>query len=542
MLALLNSVSVAALLGIPVSAVPGSVLTALPATGPQPTNRWSAQFSTMGFSSGAVLNSVSDLVGSAPWDDSISVGHGGVLMTDGLGRKFIRTDGTCAFGIPGLANTNANMCAMFFIGRIHKPHTGSAGSATLNNIMSVSSTVNTGDGAALFNCGQTINRAPRPYVAGRWSPAQSPTSAERANGVVGSNLQCLGFLSRTPTNGSPRWYANGFAMTSTGGFANTPSATTGGAIGVYAPAVGTTLTAGAGLQADIYEIVYYNANLTNAQADAIHAAYVANWGFQQITNQVVIPGDSITAGVLLVPSGDNIAMKLTDPGSPFAVSPTTRVINMARGGRNTPDMVVQRDLPFETVASIANTDTGLYNQLLSGTNIVAVEIGYNDMVSTGRNASAAVAYNNAVAGSEGTVQLINSTAVGSPITAGGYLQRGWSVRYAVGIQVSISDSGVQEAKVDSLRALIRDNTTHVITRDFLTKTLTDPGNTYDGKLKLIPIDTIKVSGVGIFDTSAHAPNSTYRQADNVHPTVAGTVLLNTGGDDPTAGYSYGVQH
>jgi len=245
---------------------------------------------------------------------------------------------------------------------------------------------------------------------------------------------------------------------------------------------------------DLYEVALCKGNLTNTQADAIAAAFVANWAIPAIDSQLVLAGDSITDGVSAVTSGVSLGMDLTSPGASLVPS-NYRVLNAGQSGWTTVSLTTQRDA----------TNT-LFNQLLSVRNVVAVQIGRNNWASLSQDGATAYA----------ALRDVIYTA------STGYLQRGWTV--AAMTNIATGSNTARDAQVAlMLSSLISD-------------CQAGSGQTYDGKLKLVRLDQIKVGGSTIFEDSADANNTTYYQGDQTHPTVLGTAYMANGGDTPSNGY------
>lgn len=464
-----------------------TALVNLPTT---PAARWHAEYSTVGTNAGAVT-SASDLQGLATASEG-AAGIGPLALTDGLGRKFWRFNGAQFLNIAGSLVADQRALAVFVVARQHRASTGSffgIGNAAQ------ATTVNSG-GAALNT---SVSGNLPPYLRGSAISASSD-AVNKARIIAGSQLQVLGVVSRTTANGGQRLYLNNDAAS----VAQTGASFTrvaGAEIGRYPFSPGAS---GSWLLADIYEVCVFTGTLTNAQADAIASALVAGWNIPAITNQVVFDGDSITQGVGTVTTGNQVSMRASEPGAAYALPASWRVVNLGVSGNRVADLVTRRDA----------TNT-MYDNLLSGRNVVACQVGRNDLpTNTGLQVYNLI------------LPLLNTAPTG-------YLQRGWEVVQAVNIGVSSSLA----AENTNLRALLR-------AAQFRTDTQTGPGQAFDGRLRIADLPLI-TSGAGgtIFDTVADATDTIWYQGDSTHPTDAGTQAMVSGGDLATAanGWSARIQ-
>lgn len=462
-------------------------LITLPTT---PTARWHAQHSTVTTSGGRVTQA-NDIQGLANATEG-AAGVGPLELTDGLGRKFWRFTGAEYLNIAGALVADQRGITVFVVGRMHRAMTG--------NFFGLG---NVAQGTTQNTQGSVINTSVSgnlpPYLRGT-STSASSDATNKAKVIVGSQLQVMGVASRPTASGAQRLYLNN-GVASVVQSAGALTGVIGAEIGRYPFSAGTS---GTWLLADIYEIAVFVGVLTDGQADAIAAALVSGWSIPAVTNQAVLDGDSITQGTGTVTVGNQISMRLTEPGGAHALPGSWRVVSVGVSGNTVASLVTRRDA--------ANT---MYDNLLAGRNVVACQIGRNDLpTKTGAQVYAEI------------IALINTTTTG-------YLQRGWEVRQAVNIAVSAS---INTANSD-LRTLLR-------AAQFKTDTLTGAGQAFDGKLGImdLPLITSGASGT-IFDTTADAGDVAWFQGDNTHPTEAGVLAMVTGGDLATAanGYSARIQ-
>lgn len=464
--------------------VPGSSATVF---GAAPTVHYhpNSQSATL---SGGRVTACPDIRGLAALTEG-AAGAGPFQYTDDPGRKFWRFVGAEYLnGATAFAADQRGITVLAVV-RQHRASTG--------NFFGLG---NSAAGTAVNTQGTVINTSISggvpPYLRGT-STAASSDATNKAKLIVGSQLQVIAVASRPTASGGQRLYVNndaGNVVQSAGAL----TGVTGFEIGRYPFSPGAS---GTWLLADIYEMAVFAGVLTNAQVDARVAEMVANWNIQQITNQVVLEGDSITQGTGTITTGNQTSMYLSRPGASYAMPASWRVINLGVSGNTIANLVTRRDA--------ANT---MFDNLLSGRNVVGCQIGRNDAPTrTGAQMYADI------------VALLNTTSTG-------YLQRGWEVRQAVNIA---SASSVFTA-ISDLRALLRNST-------FLTDTLTGTGQTYDGKLKLIelPLITSGASGT-IFDTVADSADTTWYQGDATHPTELGVAAMINGADTPANGYAASI--
>lgn len=466
----------------PPSPGPGTQLTPLPTA---PAARWHPAFSEVTLAGGKVT-AASDLMGLAATTEGAS-GVGPIEMTDGLGRKFWRFEGAAYLNVATALSLASRSVGVFAVARIHKTQNACTIFAAGN--AAAGTTVNT-NGAALDVYGAS-GAAPLPRCH---SINAASDAVSKAKMVAGSQLQVIGALGRPTADGGGRLYINEESASVAQPFSTT--GVLGAEIGRNAFSPGAS---GTWAMMDLYELVVFTSVLSNTEGDAIATALSDGWGIAPTVNQLVVEGDSITAGwPVTVSSGDGLAMKMTDPGVAGVVPAGWRVVNMGVSGNKIANLVARRDA--------ANT---IYGLALGGRNVVACQVGANNFsINTAQQVYDAV------------VALISTTATG-------YLQRGWEVRQAINIATS---NGTNNAVNSAVRTLLRDPA-------FKTDTLTGDGQMYAGKLEIFDLPGITAGSAGtIFDTQADAADLTYYYSDGLHLNELGTLTMALGGNTPANGY------
>lgn len=461
----------------------GQALTDLPIA---PTARWHPAFSAVTQNAGRVV-SASDLQGLAGVVEG-ALGIGPRALTDADGRKFWRFEGDEFLTVStALAGLQSRGISIFMVGRPHRAMTSnpifSIGSAAAGTAVSSQVALETSAiGGAPFL--RSFNR----------SASLSPANARHL--ICGSQLQVMGVCARGTAAGGVRMMVNGKSasgITQPGvGF----TGVNGGEIGRNSGSIG----AAKGLF-DLYELVVYNAGLTDVQAASVQTALQASYGIVEIENQLVMIGDSITQQI--GSSGQGMAMQITDPLANL-IPANWRVVNIGIAGYMTTD-----------IESVKNTANSWATQILPGQNVASMMIGTNDAGVYG-NRTAAQIYANVVA-------FYNAPATGA-------LQRGWTVRQRINIACG---GEVQFAVQSALTTLFR-------APAFSTDTQTASGQTYAGKLSLTPTDLITVGGDSKFLTQDDSRDLEYYLDDSTHPTALGATAMVTGGDTPAYGVAYGL--
>lgn len=405
---------------------------------------------------------------------------GPTQMTDARGRKFWRFSGSHLLTIASSLVFTKRNCAMLVIGRNHRANTTSA---VLGG---------QGQSTGMLEATWASSRMPVPRV---FNKAYTTLDATYNNLIVGSQLHLIGAASSgtrvihlmNDKDGSTTQV--GTDATCNGGF------------------IGGTST-GANGEWDVYEVAIWNTNQTDANIKAQRDLMFANWGLTTVTSQVVTMGDSITKGVTGVDSGSVPSVRIAEPGMGY-IPDGCRVVNVGSGGQTINDAVSERDA--------ANTFTQFTLAGGAANNKILFHMGTNDMGAIGGTQTAAAVYAEVVA-------LLNSA---SP---SGYLQKGWKVYVA---NNTAADDSTKAVQIPALRALYNDP-------QFLTDTLSNTGQTYDGLVKVIQTHLITKSPDGtIFDTQADAQSLVYYK-DGLHPNEAGNDVLVSGGDTPQYGFGAGI--
>lgn len=451
---------------------------------------------------------------------------GPVEMTDALGRKFWRFRGTDYLLIANALNAlSARAVTVMGVWRKHNHKAQTTNFFSPRYLAYTDDTTNT-----TFAGGSVMRALQSPSGSANFlAGASILASTDATNGykiIPGCQLHVAGVCSRTTANGGQRLYVNN-DVASVSQNSITSTNCTGGVIGGV-PGASNAVTASNNFF-DLYELAIWKATLSNAEADAAAAAMVSNYAIPAITKQFVLDGDSITDGIatslsVSPGSGDNIGMQLSAPGAGL-VPDGYRVINLGTSGAQTSDTVTERDATNST-----------YSMLMPGgaaNNVVAIQIGRNDIAQSGGQMNSAMLYSAVVA-------MINTASTGM-------LQRGWKVTLVANISTAASATTTNNlpgetdlmARLTNFRALIADTTNHVPLSQFLTDCSANTGETYDGLLDVLHLYDVTVSGDTKFKTSTDAQDtaSGYFDSDQTHLRVAGLELMVTGGDTPQYGYA-----
>lgn len=458
-------------------------LAALPST---PASRWHPQFSSVTAAGGRVV-SATDLQGLAGVTEG-AAGNGPKAMTDALGRAFWRFEESEFLNVAAGLAANSRDVAVFFVGRMHR-------ALATNTILSLGNRAagtNTTTGNGSLDSATAAQGAP--FVR---CTSGAPSGAGSEWMVTGAQMQVLGAASRTTAGGGRRLWVN--ARTADVAQSTISVAPAGAEIGRNAQS-------GTGLGAfDLYELMVFTPGLTNAQGDAVAAALVAHYGIPAVASQLVLEGDSITQGTGAVTSGLNGAMVLTEPGQE-RIPAGWRVVNMGVSGAQVADLTARRDAATSWAGAL----------LPGGQNVMAFEIGRNDMSGGGGNQTETQHYANVVA-------YLNTAATG-------VLQRGWTVR----VMANIASAAALMARITPYRAMLR-------AAQFLTDTGSNAGGPFAGRVSVVSTDLIEDGAAGtVFETSGDAGNTAYYAGDNTHPSVQGAVVRITGGTTPANGVAAGL--
>lgn len=411
-----------------------------------------------------------------------SAGIGPKVATDALGRKYWRFDSAEALRATGSALTS-RACTVFAIMRAHAVR-------TTNQVFSVGGTMTT----PMLEASSQGAAVSMPRCSNRAITAATPNAA---NMLIGSQLQLVGAATRTTANGAMRYYVNTQTADSTQ--SGTLTSGTAWEIGRNSASPGASGTWGI---FDLYELVVYSGELTNAQADSVAAALVAHYAIPQPTKQFVVEGDSISAIIGIVDRSASPAMWLTNPGAGPLSDGTWRVVNAAVSGSTAATIAARRD-----------EATSWANLKLPDRNVVIIEGGTNDLGSGGLTLTQT---------RDAYVSLYNTATTG-------ILQRGWEVRHCC----NIAQGGGGQPDREALRLLWRNPA-------FLTDTLTGAGQAFDGKMTIISTDLIEDNGNTVFLTQADAQDTTYYLVDGTHVTAEGSRMRALGGSTPQYGAAFGL--
>jgi hypothetical protein len=407
-----------------------------------------------------------------------------LALTDPLGRSLWRFEGIEFLDVPTSLVANTRDVSVFFVGRMHR-------NITMNAILSLGNRgagTNTSTSNATLDVALASSGAPSLRCA---SKAGTSDAANAAWMIAGSQMQVLGAVSRSTANGGIRLWINDHSA---------QLSQTSSAVSPAGAEIGRNAQSGTGWgMFDLYELVVYDHGLTDLEGDAVTAALMAHWGIASLTDQIVLEGDSITQGTGSVTSGQSSAMTLSDPGLGL-LPPQWRIVNMGTSGSQISNLLTRRD-----------AGTGWPEYMLAGQNVLAFEIGRNDLASINETQH----YANVVA-------YLNTATTG-------VLQRGWDVR----VMANIASAPTLQARIDPYRALIRD-------QQFLADLGAGAGGAFEGRVTIIPTDLITDQGQTVFLDSTDAGDLAYYQSDTTHPSPIGARLRVSGGDDPTMGIGHGL--
>ena len=451
------------------------------------------------------------------------------VMTDDMGRKFLRFNGNEAAAIANALVINNRAFTAIMVGRV--PHSRNS-IAFLNPRFSAytSAGVNTAANGSIGYMRATVSSSSAPFLQGGL-PSASSNATDCYKAIPGCQMQVIGVSSRTTANGGTRLYINNDVCdvaqqsTSVTGYI-------GGIVGGSAGASNTeNITGSVNNVFDCYALSVWQGELSNAQADACIAAAVTHYDIAQLDANLVLEGDSIMDGIATnlgtSPAwSGGIGTHLTNPGSEL-VAPNVRVLNNGSSGNQTSHLVTKRD------ATNSIYDKGKYPGG-AAKNRVAVQIGRNDFSQTGGQKNSAMLYADIVA-------LLNTTTTG-------YLQRGWSVTQAANIaaagtavstNVSPAGENTIHKRIEGLRDLIADTGAHTPQSQFLTDTLSNTGQTYEGLVDVLHLYDISFASGLPFKTVISAgivyPTGLYDD-DLTHLPAEGIAVMASGGDTPQYGY------
>lgn len=455
-------------LGIGAQRVVGLTPMPFPEVTTEPTVRIHARQSPA-TESGGKVTAIDSLTGVG--DATNGTSDGPSIVTYNNGWKALRFDDGAAF-LTGATDFSASPqgITVVMVARIHRsqsmPLFSMGASATANPMVRL---LKSGQSAA-FLCS---------------ARSGIPTYDDNREYMFpGSELQVIAVRSDTT---AVRTLVDNFAANST---ANTQTGTfTGYEIGRNSTTPGSSGTWGA---FDLLDLLVYDTGLSDSAVDAVVADLVTGYSITAKTNRMITEGNSITNG-FRSSSGRSPSMCMTDPGDTISVPAGWNVLNIGVSGNRIDDMVTRRD----------DTNT-VFAEKLPGRNIISLHAGTNNIDSPSLE-SAATTYGK-------LVPLLNTTTTG-------YLQRGWEV--FVDKIIAYNNASTQ-AVIETYRGLV-DNPT------FLTDTLSNTGQTYEGKVTVVDVAGFEYGGGTLFDTLANAGGTNTAGLDlyfdNVHPNDLGSFFF-----------------
>lgn len=546
---------------------------------------------------------IADLKGHA--DLTSLDGYGPRLMTDALGRKFMRFLMPETYKGSWLRNTSLGSLDTYnstwiLVGRFH--NAGGSGCIVSYGLKETS----TGSNAAPLQY-----RSGFPLFLNKTLPAQASPPANMNKLLLGTQLQVVGVS--TATN-----LAVGTTTSTVGAqlMLNEQTATiamssqqatgkTGFEVGKLSTAA--TLVSGATYAIfDLYEMSGWlqgemgNISQMPARASAAQATAVSNFNIPAITDSVILAGDSRSINGAL--AGRNIGIVMTDPGYSAALPATTRVINTAASGEGIGVMWQNLDLANDTNA--ASTVTSPLNASLmlgGGHDMVGIYSGINDFTGSNRwpNTSiggryaagtanladdlyngadytssfvATIANNSTSMSVTGlTAPLYDGSKLTIPGTSPGLAVTGYSATGPFTLTsfqtpgvTGVSGTGVLQNFLKYVQALLQrgfkvrwaaetiygggDNPARAqfnnrIMNYAINDVTTSLGSSLAANLKVFDLTQIPVGGLKIFGADYTGSSATDPNwLDTTHPSPTGMKNLASGGDDPTKGYTYALTH
>jgi len=452
------------------------------------TGRWGSNFSSVTLSGSEVV-SASDYTGNGATLTPSFAGTGAIEMTDNrigsptYGLKFWRFNRNQAMRFLAGAYTTTNM-AVFMVMRQH---------TSVNGISFFSIGPSSADGTTVNTNTATLQASVSSGLAPYLKNANIVTTsdANKQDFIVGMQWQVIGANSGSGAS-STRIYMNSKVATTSG---PTNASATGGVIGAYAHTITAANIASTGAPSgaaiDVFEVVTFNAKLSNANADAVSAALMSSYSIVDSVNSLVLEGDSQTAS--FYPSN----LPGNGPVNTMRIPAGWRVINSGVSGDGTQQLTTRRD----ATNSVHQTAS-----MLPGENRLIVMVGVNDLGAR----TPLETYNQA------PYSIVN--LIGDAVN--GYAARGYDKIYQA-INISPANAALS-AGILTLRTYLR-NTTQFAT---------DTGTTYGGNLEIIelPAVTSALLGTTVFDTAsdalnyqlaAHPVDGTWNN-DGLHPSTVNT--------------------
>lgn len=484
---------------------PGAVATTYPTTPTalfHPNTATMTNFSDLPAQVGDRVKTMLDTTSTITATGSL-VTNAPILSVDALGVKYLDfIDG--AYMVAGLTGLSAQSVSYFMAVQAHKCRTYNF---LYPRYQSDGITANSANLGALRTANPTGGTVPF-LASGGNSQSSSADTTNRRYMLAGSQLQIIGFASRVTASGGIRYFHNERVADA----AQTTART--GMIGLVigaSPTLAQTVDTGMNL----YELAVVTSGLLNTPAQAMQDAAIANWQPGTVTDQLLLPGDSITDGIAVrsdglgnVRSSESLGAQLCKRGASL-VSSGTRVLNIGASGNTVGDLVLARDGTISPFDQLLGTNEPAKNKL-------AVQIGRNNWGSGGQTGAQSYAE---------IVALLNTTTTG-------YLQRGWTCTAVC----NIANLGATQTKVEDQRALFFSS--------LLADTLAGPGQTFDGRVNILSLHLAQYASATRFEDAADANDITYYQpsstnplnSDGTHPNPLGTQIMATGGTTPQYGY------
>lgn len=423
--------------------------------------------------SGGRVTSISDLQGLA--DAANTTGTGPFLITDALGWKFMRGQGSEYLSGATSFVSRVQRVTTIALVRYHRMEPQASFS-----LGSVEGGTRATTGPAFERLLMPTSNQSSAYLAS--SVAGLPTyDANKAAMVPGSQWQVV-MVRSTPTA----------VITAINGVVASSAPNSNLAFDLFGYELfrnaGTidALAPGTFAKMDVGQRVIYNSDtLTDEQALAAMTTMMAAYGITAPTKTVVIDGDSIMFS-LQGSSGSNVAMQITNRGSPISLPANTRVLNVAVSGNTTDDVALR----------LANSNS-VYNERLglSDDGPVFLKIGTNNLDATG---------NQTPEQARDALATLLAT----------YFARGLSVR--LGTTIAYNNSGVQ-SKIEQFRALINSSA-------FFDLVQANTGQPNFGKLSIVDLAEYTLAGDTKFKTLADAQDTAV-YVDGVHPTDLGNAYM-----------------
>lgn len=518
-------------------------------------------------------------------------GNAPLLLTDALGRKFLRFTyfdttgqrGAWLQALGALLGLDTYNQTWFAVCRIHRP-----GDGALVSIGNRGVTTATNSAGQLGYSGGNTNAPLGPFPAGLSYYVSNGSPANKNRLLLGTQLQVVGTSIATAdgiggagTSGTMRYYVNEQVAALAVG-AQRYRNINGIEVGRRANGTGSVQHYA---HVDIYELVGWTAGQFTsstyaAASDAIAAALLANWSIPTITDNVVLAGDSRTEQNSI--SSNSMAMMLTEPGSPLALAGGTRVINYGVSGKGAQTLWGSISSPNSALAS--------GNMLGGGKDRIAIFYGVNDIsassgwptTNTAANTPARAnevyssnldaVFTASISGTTMTVTGITSGTIylgmpisGTGVTPGTIINSGTGPNYTVSASQTVASTtitgtyGNNRRNVETLLARgwlvahaleIRglgettggpaDVLRGRIVNDLTTDAQAGSGQTYAGKLRIFDLREITVGGLKVFGVGADFTLGAGWYDGGVHPVDASRPYLVSGGETPQHGYKTAV--